>query len=80
MMKFKHHFNQDRNNCWALMAHACDPSYSGGSNQEDRDLKPAQANSLRDPISKTLHKNMAGGVTQGEGLEFKSQYSRKKKE
>jgi hypothetical protein len=26
---------------WALVAHAC--SYSGGSDQEDRGLKPAQA-------------------------------------
>jgi hypothetical protein len=29
---------------------------------------------------KTLHKNRAGGVAQGEGPEFKSQYSKKKKE
>jgi hypothetical protein len=30
---------------WVLMAHACDPSYSGGRDQEDCVLKPAQANS-----------------------------------
>jgi hypothetical protein len=43
-------------------------------------LKPAQANSWRDLISKkNLHKNRAGGVAQGEGPEFKSQYSKKKK-
>jgi hypothetical protein len=30
---------------------ACNPSYSGGRDQ-DCGLKPAQANSLRDPISK----------------------------
>jgi hypothetical protein len=34
------------------IAHACDPSYSGGRGQEDGGLKPAQTNSLRDPVSK----------------------------
>jgi hypothetical protein len=34
------------------VAHACNPSYSGGRDQEAQGLKPAQANSLRDPISK----------------------------
>jgi hypothetical protein len=27
---------------WALVAHACNPCYSGGRDQEDRDSKPAQ--------------------------------------
>jgi hypothetical protein len=31
---------------WALVAHACSPSYSGGRDQEDHGSKPAQANSL----------------------------------
>jgi hypothetical protein len=35
-----------------LMAHACNPSYSGGRDQEDQGLKPAWANSLKDPILK----------------------------
>jgi hypothetical protein len=35
------------------MAHTCNPSYSRGRDQEDRGLKLAQANSLRDPILKT---------------------------
>jgi hypothetical protein len=35
-------------------AHACNPSYSGGSDQEDRVLKPAGANSSGDPILKNL--------------------------
>jgi hypothetical protein len=35
-----------------MVAHACNPSYSGGRDQEDHSLKPSQANSLRDPISK----------------------------
>jgi hypothetical protein len=31
---------------------ACNPSYSAGGDLEDPDLKPAQANSSQDPISK----------------------------
>jgi hypothetical protein len=34
------------------MAHTYNPSYSGGKDQEDHSWKPAQANHLRDPISK----------------------------
>jgi hypothetical protein len=33
------------------VAHACNPSYLGGSAQENRGSKPAQAHSSRDPIS-----------------------------
>jgi hypothetical protein len=41
----------------ALVTHTCNPSYSGGRDQEDLGSRPAQANSLRDLISKkTLHK------------------------
>jgi hypothetical protein len=29
---------------WVLVAHTCDPSYSGGREQEDFGWKPAQAN------------------------------------
>jgi hypothetical protein len=35
-----------------LMAHTCNPSYSRGSDQEDHDSKPAQADSLWDHILK----------------------------
>jgi hypothetical protein len=35
-----------------LVAHACNPSYSGSRDQEDHGLKPARADSSRDPISK----------------------------
>jgi hypothetical protein len=35
-----------------LVAHAYNPSYSGGRDQADHGLKPAQANSSQDPISK----------------------------
>jgi hypothetical protein len=32
------------------VAHTCNPSYSGGRDQEDRGSKPAWANSLRNPF------------------------------
>jgi hypothetical protein len=59
------------------MAHACNPSYSGGRDEDDHGLKPVQANSLQDPISKILITKRAGEVAQGEGPEFKSQYCKK---
>jgi hypothetical protein len=61
------------------VAHACNPSYSGGRDQEDYSLKPAWANSLRDPISKISTTKRTGRVAQGEDPEFKPQYSLKKK-
>jgi hypothetical protein len=39
------------------VAHACNPSYSGGKDQEDHSSKPAQANSSKNPIlKKNQHK------------------------
>jgi hypothetical protein len=38
--------------CWVLVAHACNPSYSGDKDQKDCDVKLAQENSSQDPISK----------------------------
>jgi hypothetical protein len=35
---------------WMLVAHACNTSYSGGRDQEDRGSKPARANSLTDSV------------------------------
>jgi hypothetical protein len=35
-----------------VVAHTCNPSYSGGRDQENPGSKPAQANSSRDPILK----------------------------
>jgi hypothetical protein len=35
-----------------LVAYTCNPSYSGGRDEKDRGLKPAWANSSRDPILK----------------------------
>jgi hypothetical protein len=62
------------------VAHACNPSYSGGRDQEDHGLKPAQANSSRDPISEKTFTERAGGVARGVGPEFKPQYCKKKKD
>jgi hypothetical protein len=45
------------------MAHAYNPSYSGGRNQKDNSSKPAQANSSQEPIlknKKILHKKNTG--------------------
>jgi hypothetical protein len=58
-----------------LVAHTCNPSYSGGSRFE-----ASGANSSLDPISKIANtKKRAGGVAQGVGPEFKPQYHKKKK-
>jgi hypothetical protein len=38
----------------APVAHACNPRYSGGRDQEDRRSKQAQANNLWEPISTKL--------------------------
>jgi hypothetical protein len=51
--------------------HACNPSYSGGRDQEDLDSKPAQANSSGDTILKIPITKRAGGVAQVVGAEFK---------
>jgi hypothetical protein len=57
------------------VAHTCNPSYSGGRDQEARCLKPARENSSQDLISKkNPSQKRAGGVAQDVGPEFKSQY------
>jgi hypothetical protein len=38
MLKYQKEFQSQ-----ALVAHACNPSYSGGKDQEDRSSKPAWA-------------------------------------
>jgi hypothetical protein len=48
-----------------LVAHACNPSNTGGSDQDDQGSRPAQTNSSQDPISKIPNrKKRAGGVDQ----------------
>jgi hypothetical protein len=56
-------------NLLMLVAHTCNSGYSGGKDQEDHGQI----------VHETLHKNRAGGVTQGVGSEFKPQYHKKKK-
>jgi hypothetical protein len=60
---------------WAPVAHTCNPSYSGGRDQEDRGSKPAPANGFLDPISKIPNTKRAGGVVQV-GPVFKQIYGR----
>jgi hypothetical protein len=46
-----------KNECQVLVAQACNPSYSGGRDQENQGSKTAQANSSTRPyLEKTLHK------------------------
>jgi hypothetical protein len=42
----------EKKRSWVLVAHACNPSYSGGRDQEGCGLKPTWANSSQDPILK----------------------------
>jgi hypothetical protein len=65
---------------WEPVAHVCNPSYSGGRDQEDCGLKSAQANSSRRPyLEKTHHKKGLVKLAQSVGPEFKLQYLKKKK-
>jgi hypothetical protein len=61
------------------VAHAYNPSYSGGRDLEDRGSKPARANSLRALVSKKpITKNCAGGVAQALVPPKKKKKERKK--
>jgi hypothetical protein len=49
----KQFYYQRSDASWVLVAHACNPSYSEGRDQEDCSSKPAWANIVpQDPISK----------------------------
>jgi hypothetical protein len=61
------------------VAHACNPSYSGGRDQEDHGSKLTLANSLQDPISKKTFTKRNGGVAHCVGPDFEPQYHKKKK-
>jgi hypothetical protein len=56
------------------VAHACNPSYSGGRDQENLDSKPGRANSSQDPVLKIPNTKRTSGVAQSVGPEFKPQY------
>jgi hypothetical protein len=55
-------------------AHACNPSYSGGKDQEDRGLKSPRQIVLETLSRKNPTQKRASGEAQGEGPEFKPQY------
>jgi hypothetical protein len=57
------------------VAHAYNPSYSEGRDQEDGGSKPAWAKTL---YRKNPSQKRAGGMVQGVGPEFKPQYHKKK--
>jgi hypothetical protein len=59
----------------ALVAHAYNPSYSEGRDQEDHVSKPVQ---LRPCLERVAQKR-AGGVAQGVSPEFKPQYHKTNK-
>jgi hypothetical protein len=60
---------------WVLVAHTCNPSCSGGRDQENCSSKPARTNSSWDPIlKKKKSQKRAGGVAWGIGPEFKPQH------
>jgi hypothetical protein len=46
---------QEHDLSWMPVAHTCNPNYSVARDQDDHGSKPAQANSLRDPILKETH-------------------------
>jgi hypothetical protein len=62
------------------VAHACNPRYIRGRDQEHHGSKPAWANSSRDPISKNPSQKRAGGVAQGVVQTPASQKKKKEEE
>jgi hypothetical protein len=62
------YFSKKMVDFWVPVTHICNPSYSGGRDQEDHSLKPAHANSYRDPILKNPITKRAGGVAGAEGI------------
>jgi hypothetical protein len=63
------------------VAHACNPSYSGGRDQEDHGLNPAPGKQFVRPYLKKKKKittKRTGGAAQGKGPEFKPHYHKKK--
>jgi hypothetical protein len=57
-----------------LVAHACNPYFSGG---RDQGSKPTQVNS--ETLSQRNPSRKSGGVAQGKGSEFKHQYCKQNK-
>jgi hypothetical protein len=75
MGKKKKKYKDLHNSCLALVGHTCNPSYSGGIDQESHSLKLTQA------VQETLsQKKTQKGLKwpKGIGPEFKLQYQRQK--
>jgi hypothetical protein len=66
--------------CWALVAHACHPSYSGGRDQGDHSSKPALGKQFAIPyLEKTHHTKRARGVLKVQALSSSPSTAKKKK-
>jgi hypothetical protein len=52
LLELKTEFMQKQKLSWVPVVHTCNPSYSGGRDQEDHCLKPARQIVPQDPISK----------------------------
>jgi hypothetical protein len=62
------------------VAHACNPSYSGGSDQEDHGLRPVWGSSSQDPISKKgWWSGSSGRATAYEALSSNPSTAKKKR-
>jgi hypothetical protein len=57
-----------------ILAHAYNPSYSGGRDQEDCGSKQPRQIVCKTLSQKNSSQKRAGRVAQGEGPEFKPQY------
>jgi hypothetical protein len=63
-----------------LLARTCNPSYSGGGDQEDSGSKPAQAHTSRGTnLKEHFTKKEADRVAQGEALNSKPNTAKKRK-
>jgi hypothetical protein len=63
------------------VVHTCNPSHSGGRDEEDCVSKPTQANRSQDSVlKKHPSRKRAGGVVQSVGLKFEPQYRKTNKQ
>jgi hypothetical protein len=60
-----------------LVAHTCNPTYSGGRDHDDLSSKPSRQIVPETLSQKNHSQKRAGGVAQGVDPEFKSQYHKK---
>jgi hypothetical protein len=55
-------FKKKEESIWVPVSDACNPSYSGGRDQEDHGLKPALGkNFVRSNLENTKHKKVLAG-------------------